>query len=141
MTLDFRPAAEGDLDLLAEWNRQLIQDEGHRNRMTLPELRERMKGWLAREYKGVIFAVDVEPVAYALYRENDHEIYLRQFFVARQCRRQGVGRMALEILRSQLWSRTKRLTVDVLVTNAAGVNFWRAVGYKDYSLYLEIVPK
>lgn len=141
MTLDFRPATEGDLDLLAEWNRQLIQDEGHRNRMTLPELRERMKGWLAREYRGVIFEAETEPVAYALYREDDHEIYLRQFFVARQCRRQGIGRMVLEILRKHLWPRSKRLTVDVLVSNAAGVNFWRAVGYKDYSLCLEIVPK
>ena len=28
-----------DLDLLADWNRQLIQDEGHRNRMTVAELK------------------------------------------------------------------------------------------------------
>ena len=43
--MDYRLANNDDLDLLAEWNHQLIQDEGHRNRMTAPELRERMRGW------------------------------------------------------------------------------------------------
>jgi hypothetical protein len=30
--------------LLAELNHQLIRDEGHRNRMTVPELKRRMRG-------------------------------------------------------------------------------------------------
>jgi len=65
-----RFASESDLDLLAEWNHQLIRDEGHRNPMTVRELRERMRGWLEGEYKAVIFAIEGEPVAYALYRES-----------------------------------------------------------------------
>jgi hypothetical protein len=44
-----------DLPLLAEWNRQLIQDEGHRNPMTVAELQARMQGWLAGEYRAVVF--------------------------------------------------------------------------------------
>ena len=46
----------------------------------------------------------------------------------------------MEILRSEHWSAEKRLTVDVLVENQAAVAFWRAIGYKDYALTLEITP-
>jgi hypothetical protein len=31
--------------------------------------------------------------------------------------------------------------VEVLVQNAAAVAFWRAMGYKDHSLKLEILPE
>jgi predicted acetyltransferase len=83
---------------------------------------------------------DGEAVAYALYREDATEIYLRQFFVLRHLRRKGIGRRAVEILISQLWPKTKRLTVEVLTQNQSAVAFWRAMGYKDYSLALEIMP-
>ena len=126
--------------LLAELNHQLIRDEGHRNKMTVPELEQRMKGWLASEYAAVIFEEGKEVVAYALYREEPEELYLRQLFVVRNRRRQGIGRTAMEILRTQIWPKNKRLTVSVLVNNPAAVAFWRAVGYKDYSLSLEILP-
>jgi predicted acetyltransferase len=139
--LNFRRATLNDCALLAELNHQLIRDEGHRNRMTVPELEQRMKGWLASEYAAALFENDGEVVAYALYREQPEEIYLRQLFVARNRRRQGIGRQAVEILRSKIWPKNKRLTVEVLVQNEAAVAFWRAVGYKDYSLTLEILPE
>jgi predicted acetyltransferase len=47
----------------------------------------------------------------------------------------------MEILLTQIWKQNKRLTVEVLTANKAAVAFWRAVGYADYSLTLEIVPK
>jgi predicted acetyltransferase len=126
---------------LAEWNHQLIPDEGHRNPMNIPQLKERMRGWLTSGgYTAVIFEKDGEAVAYALYREDATEIYLRQFFVLRHLRRKGIGRRAVEILISQLWPKTKRLTVEVLTQNQSAVAFWRAMGYKDYSLALEIMP-
>ena len=137
----FRRATLDDCALLAELNHQLIRDEGHRNRMTVPELEQRMKGWLSSEYAAVIFQDGNEVVAYALYREQPDEIYLRQLFVVRSRRRQGIARKAFEILRSTIWPENKRLTVDVLVQNTAAVAFWRAVGYKDYCLTLEILPK
>ena len=139
--MQYRMANNDDLDLLAEWNHQLIRDEGHRNPMTAPELRERMRGWLAGAYTAVIFLDGTGPVAYALYRESENEIYLRQMFVTRDRRRQGIGRRAMEILRTRIWPATKRLTVEVLTSNTAGIDFWRAAGYKDYSLTLEIIPK
>lgn len=139
--MNFRRATAKDCALLAELNHQLIRDEGHSNKMTVPELEERMKSWLASEYAVIIFKEGKETVAYALYREEPKEIYLRQLFVVRNRRRQGIGRQAMEILRSKIWPKNKRLTVEVLVKNEAAVAFWRAVGYKDYSLKLEILPK
>ena len=138
--MNFRPANANDCALLAELNHQLIRDEGHRNSMTVPELEQRMGDWLASEYAAMLFENDGEVVAYALYREQPAEIYLRQLFVVRHCRRRGIGRAALEILRSKIWPKNKRLTVDVLVHNATAIAFWRAMGYQDYSLKLEILP-
>jgi predicted acetyltransferase len=139
--MEYRFATESDLDLLAEWNRQLIEDEGHRNPMTVPELRERMRGWLAADYQAVVFLSDGEPVAYALYRESADEVYLRQFFVRRNKRRAGYGRRAITVLRQTIWPPQRRLTVEVLCRNTIGIQFWRAMGYEDYSLSLEIMPE
>ena len=138
--MTFRPATTADCLLLAELNHQLIRDEGHRNRMTMEELEQRMRGWLTSEYQAVLYEDGGEVVAYALFREQPDEIYLRQLFVIRHRRSQGIGRRAVEILRSQVWPKTKRLTVDVLVANKRGVAFWREVGYTDYCLSLEILP-
>jgi predicted acetyltransferase len=138
--MTFRPATLDDCPLLATMNQQLIQDEGHRNRMTVPELEQRMREWLGSEYRAIIYEESGEVVAYALFREQPQEIYLRQLFVVRHRRRQGLGRHAVEILRSEIWPKTKRLTVDVLLANKAAVAFWRAMGYTDYSLTLEIMP-
>ena len=139
--MNFRRATLNDCALLAELNHQLIRDEGHRNKMTVPELEQRMKGWLAFEYAALLFEKNGEIVAYALYREQPEEIYLRQLFVLRNRRRQGIAREAIELLRTKVWPKSKRLTVEVLVENKAAVTFWRAVGYKDYCLAMEILPE
>lgn len=139
MNLSWREASEADLGLLAEWNHQLIRDEGHRNSMTVAQLAERMKKWLKGEYRAVLFSTD-GLVAYALFKRDEDLIYLRQFFVRRDMRRSGIGRKAYSILREQIWPTDVRLTVDVLCENKSGIAFWRSVGYRDYSLTLEIMP-
>jgi GNAT superfamily N-acetyltransferase len=137
--MNHRRATAADCSLLAVLNHRLIADEGHRSRMTVAELEERMRGWLARDYVAILFE-DGGEVAYALYREQPEEIYLRQLYVVRDRRRQGIGRRAVGILRTEIWPRTKRLTVDVLTGNGPAIAFWRAVGYRDYCLTLEIMP-
>jgi ribosomal protein S18 acetylase RimI-like enzyme len=140
LAMTFRRATASDCALLAKLNHQLIRDEGHRNKMTVSELEQRMAAWLASEYAGIVFENDGESVAYALYREQPEEIYLRQLFVVRNRRRQNIGRQAMELLRTRIWPQNKRLTVEVLAHNTAAIAFWRAVGYRDYSLKLEILP-
>jgi len=140
--LTHRRATPADCRLLGALNVQLIQDEGHRNPMTEPQLVKRMRDWLRRgEYAGELFEEDGEVVAYALYRELPDEIYLRHLFVVRPRRRQGIGRRAMRMLMDQVWPRGKRLVVEVLCANAAGAVFWKAMGYREYSLCLEIMPQ
>ena len=138
--MTFRFATQDDCPLLATLNHQLIHDEGHRSRMTVPELELRIRAWLGGEYCAVLFEDDGQVVGYALFREEAEEIYLRQLFVVRHRRRQGFGRRAVELLRGEVWPKGKRLTVDVLVKNQQAAAFWRALGYQDYSLTLEILP-
>jgi predicted acetyltransferase len=141
MNVNFRKATAADCSLLGELNYQLIRDEGHRNAMTVHELEERMCGWIQTDYTAVLFEEEKEVVAYALFREQPKEIYLRQLFVVRDRRRQGIGKNAMQILFSEIWPKNKRLTVEVLTANTAAVAFWRATGYRDYALTLEIMPK
>ena len=134
--MEYRIANDKDLDLLANWNHQLIQDEVHRNRMSVIQLKERMREWITTDYTAIVFSLSDEPVPYALFRENPNEIYLRQFFVRRDKRRQGIGREAVNLLLQKVWPISKRLTVEVLCQNQSGIDFWRSVGYKDYCLTL-----
>jgi len=136
----YRVATQADVPLLADLNHQLIRDEGHRNPMTVPELAERMSKWIDGEYTAILFEED-EIVAYALYRNSSDSIYLRQLFVSRAHRRKGVGRRVMNILFQEIWPKDRRITVDVLIHNSTAISFWRAVGFSDYSLALEKLPK
>lgn len=139
--MEWRFAVPDDIPALAVLNQQLIQDEGHRNPMPVPELEERMRRWLVSgEYRAVLFFLEGELVAYALYKETSEEIYLRHFFVVRHRRREGIGRAAMGKLFADVWPQGKRLSVSVLVENTAALSSWRAMGYKDYALTLAIMP-
>ena len=136
--MEYRPAIQSDLALLAAWNFQLIHDEGHRNPMTPLELEARMQSWLADEYQAIIFDVDAEPVAYALYHLDSSGIYLRQFFVDSERRRMGLGRQAIKLLLNEIWPAGLRVTLEVLVNNDRGQQFWRSLGFQAYAVMLEM---
>jgi GNAT superfamily N-acetyltransferase len=136
--LEYRFAIQGDVLLLAEMNQQLIRDEGHRNKMTLPQLQERVSGWLQGEYTAVIFSKGQETVGYALYRQDPEWIYLRQLFVKAEMRRKGVGQEVISWLKKNTWKEAKIIRVEVLVGNPEGVSFWKAVGFRDYCITMEM---
>jgi len=100
-----------------------------------------MRNWLQTEYQAIIFEHDDRPVAYALYRQEGDGIHLRQFFVDRQQRRQGLGRQALQLLLSEVWPLEARVTLEVLVNNRSGQEFWKALGFREYALTLEMLPE
>lgn len=142
-SLNYRFATLDDCSLLAALNMQLLQDENHRNRRTTDVLETRMRNWLATSpntASAVLFEQNQKIVAYALYQEYPEYTYLRQFFVVRDYRRQGIGTAAIELLRAHVWPPDRRLTVEVLINNTRGIMFWRSVGYQDYLLGLEIAP-
>jgi len=62
----YRFAEHRDLPLLARLNRQLIQDERADNPMTLFQLEERMRRWLASQYRAVLFEEGSQTVGYAV---------------------------------------------------------------------------
>jgi GNAT superfamily N-acetyltransferase len=138
--MHYRFATVDDAARLAPLNHALIRDEGHRNPMNVPELAERMAGWLAGEYRAVTFEDDGDLVGYVLYRHEVEHVYLRQFYVIQKRRRRGVGRAAMTWLREHAWDPGRRVRLDVLVGNAAGLAFWRDVGFRDYCLTLELDP-
>jgi GNAT superfamily N-acetyltransferase len=135
--MDFREATPADAAVLAELNRQLIRDEGHRNWMAVAELEGRMADWLAGEYRAVLFLDGERTIGYALFRFDPEFVYLRQFFVRPEDRRRGVGRAAIAWLREHAWREVPRVRLDVLVGNPIGSAFWRAVGFRDYCVTLE----
>ncbi len=133
LELGVRTATDADVSVLAQMNKHLIEDEGHSNPMTVPQLAQRMRGWIATgSFVAILFEREGQPVAYALYRNDPSSVYLRHFFVAREWRRQGVGREALRLLRTAVLPVGKALQVDVLFANAPGRAFWHAMGFESY---------
>ena len=143
--MKYRMAALDDVPTLARMNRQLAEDEKHRNRFKSDAwLEDRMRRFLSGGYEAVLFEQDGHVVAYALYTQHaghPDTLYLRQIFVDRDCRRQGVGREAMRILREDIWPPDKRITVGVLVGNRPAQSFYQAVGFKPYSIELEMPPR
>ena len=77
-------------------------------------------------------------IACALWREEPEWVYLRQFFVATDRRRRGVGRQAIRVLAGQVWPANTGVRVNVLIGNLPALEFWRAVGFTDYLITLEM---
>ncbi|MEQ8789218.1 MAG: GNAT family N-acetyltransferase [Pirellulaceae bacterium] len=138
MSIEGRFATIDDAPLLAEMNRQLIEDEGHRNAMSLEQLQARMLAWLAGEYRAVVFTSEGEKAGYALFRSETEYLYLRQFFITSERRRKGLGRAAMAWLRENALDGAVRIRLDVLIGNEAGIAFWRSVGFEDYCLTMEL---
>ena len=135
--LRLRNATITDSVELAQLNRQLIGDEGHRNVMSLAELQDRMATWLQGEYAAVIAEREGDIVGYALFRESIDHLYLRQLFVSEAARRQGVGRAIVEWVRQHADGGDNRLRIDVLIGNEPAIAFWHAMGFKAYCITME----
>ena len=65
-------------------------------------------------------------------------MYLRQYFLVRDFRRRGIGGQAIRVLAEEFWPADKRIRVNVLIGNRPALEFWRAVGFGDYLLTLEM---
>ena len=132
--MQIRDATEADLSQLAQWNRELIEDERADNPMTAGQLELRMRGWLGGDYQAVIFEEGSTPVAYALFLPDEGDINLRQFFVARAHRRRGIGREAMRLFRERCVPAGASLSLEVLVHNQSALAFWRALGMREHAI-------
>jgi len=139
MPLLIRSADEADLPLLAQMNKCLIEDEGSRNPMSLDQLADRMRGWLLGNWHLKLFATDGGAVGYAVYQARRDEyfpeqtiVYLRQFYIEREMRGQGLGTAAFRALAAEHFPPGSRVVIDALASNPRGHDFWRHVGFEPY---------
>ncbi len=153
MSCVIRSAHPNDLPLLARFNRHLIEDEGSRNPLTLPELETRMKNWLETEQEICLFEEAGTPFGYAIYKVTPDpyfpeipNAYIRHFFITRERRKEGLGKEALEQLIATRFPASCRVTLEVLESNMGGAHFWQKMGFAPYSTALvrikeEVKPK
>jgi ribosomal protein S18 acetylase RimI-like enzyme len=139
--MDYRNAVESDAPLLADINRQLIEDEWGGGGMSLDRLEVRVRRWLAEgEYRALLFHENGETVAYALLTADAESAYIRHFFVMPGHRGERVGQRAMDLLCRDVIPPTARITLDVLASNRGGYQFWRSVGFTDYTIRMERLP-
>jgi predicted acetyltransferase len=108
--------------------------------MTVAELEARMRKFIGEGHVAVMFIDDGKIVGYALYRVDDDGVFLRQFFIVERARRKGLGRTAVQWLCANAWQDAERVTLQVLLHNQRGIDFWRAIGFADYCLTMERRP-
>ena len=140
-------ASLGDAAVLAEMNRQMIVDEGYKEKLNLSRLRKRMRDWLRLgEYEAVFFLDNENSrIGYALFQKQEdalffakRQVFLRHFFIARSHRRRGVGTQAFKVLKEELWKGADRVDLRVLIQNRSAVNFWHHLGFKEYQFGMEL---
>lgn len=145
LSLRLRSARASDLLILAEMNKQLIEDEKSSNPMGIKELEERMAEFLKNSWEIDLIMKDTEIIGYTLYQfhENQYkreskQVYIRQYFIVREYRNMGYGIAGIELLKKTRFQDVKRIEIDVLETNPKGQKFWKKVGFKPYYLNMRI---
>ena len=140
----WREATLDDLATLGGMNHHLTLDEEHpiARDWPLERLTERMREFLEGEYTAILFEEDGEPVAYALHKpDDDGSIHLRQFFVVRHRRREGLGRRAAALLINEIFPPDQRITLTALCHNETALAFWKAMGFHEMFTAFERNPK
>jgi ribosomal protein S18 acetylase RimI-like enzyme len=135
-TLSIRICSDEDLDLLAVLNKQLIEDEQNDNSMTAKQLKERLRTFIHGDYKAYLFEERGETIGYALVDHMRQPLYLRQFFISRNCRRRGYGKSAFEMLLEFLG--TRNIDIEVMYWNSHGYGFWKSLGFRERSIYMRL---
>ena len=127
--------SDEDIEILANLNRKLIQDEGSENRMSDAELKSRMVKWIkTEEYKAFFINCRASTViGYILWKEEEKEVYLRQMYVHPESRRSGIGRSAVKEFMRRIPSN-KPCRLDALSSNLTALNFWKACGFVEYAV-------
>ncbi|MFN2152131.1 MAG: GNAT family N-acetyltransferase [Anaerolineales bacterium] len=130
------PATLEDVEILAQLNKRLIEDERYPNPMDVAQLAERMTGWLQAEYQGYLVIINENIAAYCLYRDDDKYYYLRHLYVDRGFRRQGIATQLLDWMYAHIWT-DKRVRLDVLIHNKTAIAFYQKYGFEIRVLSME----
>lgn len=140
-----RQHVRSDFPLLARMNRELADDEGHRNPMTIEQMEARFGRFVDEEGWSVdLFMLDDEVVGYATHRReaepsdpSGERVFLRQFYIVRHYRRDGLGQAAFDKLVAARFRPGDRVILEAIENNPGGRVFWLRVGFTPYSSILE----
>lgn len=121
-------AGVADAAVLADMNWRLIEDEGHTNPMNIQQLTDRMLQWLLGEFSAYIAFEESVPVAYCIYRDEGDFFYLRQLYVERGHRREGLATELLDWMFANVW-KDRRVRLEVLANNAHAIRFYENYGF------------
>ncbi len=141
-TPPWRRCTPADAEVLGPLNAQLSEDEGAAVG-TPSAYRERAREWLTTgRYEAAVAEVDGDPVGYVVWRRDPDygDVYVRQFFVAREHRGRGLGRRLFEEAVSAFWPGDV-LRLDVYDSNPRGGVFWESLGFVAYSRLMRRSPE
>lgn len=136
-----------DFPLLARMNRELADDEGHRNPMTVAQLEDRFRRFVDEEGWSVdLFMLDDEVIGYATHRyvpdpaePGGQHVHLRQFYIVRHRRRGGTGHVVFDALVRARFRPGERIYLEVIENNPGGKVFWQRTGFTPYGTIMEHV--
>lgn len=134
--IDIQVCSKADIELLADLNRQLIEDEEYDVRLGIEKLKERMGGFLEDGYRAYFFKEHGKVRGYALVDFKREPLYLRHYFICRDCRRLGYGTACFKKLLAML--ETDKIDIEVMFWNNRGYGFWKFLGFKERSIYMRL---
>ena len=127
-------ASDKDCVELAFFNKQLNDDGGCNNDMSVQELEKRMHKFLISGYKAIIFESDGVHIGYTLIEISRTPVFIRHFFIIGEYRRQGYGTAAFKKIICYL--NADELELSVLVSNNIGYKFWQNCGLMPYEVLM-----
>ena len=128
-------ASISDCKILAQFNRRLIEDGGAINSMNDNQLIERMQLFInSNEYDVLLFVHNSIYIGYTLINKQRNPLFIRHFYIDRNFRRKGYGRIAFNQLVS-LYD-TDQFDLTVLQSNTIGYMFWESCGLFPYEIYM-----
>lgn len=110
------------------------QEKG--GKRSVEELEERMTGFLNSEYEAYFFVVEEKVIGYALIKNTCKPLYLRQFLIDRDYRKQHYGTKAFHALMEYLCIDS--IDIEVLPWNERGIRFWQSCGFQEISRYMRL---
>ena len=142
MEIILRHATLMDVPVLADMNRMLREDELSPRTKDLAWLTERMHEWVINQvYTVVVMQRGDEIIGYASFRTeadlvnpNQHNLFLRQFFIKPVYRRRGIGQAMFTRVEKEFFPQGVNITLEVLNGNIQGRSFWEALGFQAFSV-------
>lgn len=127
------------MPLLADLNRQLVEDQGSRNPSDLSGYQARFTDWIiSEEWTPSLFEDGETVLGYSVHRIGQDDYYpdiefvtLRQFFISRNVRRRGYGTAAFALFQTEI-AKGRTISIDVLASNPDGASFWEDLGFEPY---------